>query len=99
MKSIIKANRFTIILLAIFALYYFYHQNETQRKIADMKSREIHLSEKLSELNKEVQRLEDYYELSQTPEFIERLAREKLKMVRPDEVIYYIKKSKENKDE
>ncbi len=60
-------------------------------KISELKQREREIKSEIAALRVELERLEDYYEMSKTPEFIERLAREKLGMVRKDEIIYYIR--------
>jgi len=45
---------------------------------------------KIETLNEEIERLESKLESSQDPRAIEKIAREKLKMVKPNEIIYII---------
>ncbi|MEA3423696.1 MAG: septum formation initiator family protein, partial [Bacillota bacterium] len=45
----------------------------------------------IEELKKSIDKLYDVIEEISTPEYIEKTAREKLQMVKPDEIIYMIK--------
>lgn len=98
MWNFFKRNFFTIILIALVLVFYFYQSNINSAKIAEMKEREKILQEQVNAMELEIQKLQDYYEFSQTPEFIERLAREKLKMVKPNEIIYFIEELKKDNE-
>lgn len=45
----------------------------------------------IEELKKSIDELYDVIDEISTPEYIEKMAREKLQMVKPDEIIYMIK--------
>ncbi len=91
MFKIFKKKIFTIIFWISLALFYAYVVGVDNDKISELKQREREIKSEIAALRVELERLEDYYEMSKTPEFIERLAREKLGMVRKDEIIYYIR--------
>lgn len=95
MLRIFKKKLFTIIFLAALSLFYVYVVGTDKDKLTELKQREREIKSEISALRVELGRLEDYYELSKTPEFIERMAREKLGMVKKDEIIYYIRHSAE----
>lgn len=81
----------TLVILALLGVFYAYNVGQDKEMIAKMKMREAEIKKEISTLRMELNRLEDYYEMSKTREFIERMAREKLGMVKKNEIIYYIK--------
>lgn len=80
-----------LVILVLFGVFYAYNIGQDKDMIAKMKMREAEIKKEISTLRMELNRLDDYYEMSKTKEFVERMAREKLGMVKKNEVIYYIK--------
>lgn len=89
-KSVIKRNRILILFLFVFVTYISVTLINQQVKIKELDAVEAQYMEKIEELSEEVDSIEKEIEKSKSEEAIERLAREKLKMVKPDEVIYDI---------
>ncbi|MDO4754119.1 MAG: septum formation initiator family protein [Bacillota bacterium] len=83
-----------VVILGLIGIFYAYNIGRDKDMIAKMKMREAEIKKEISSLRLELNRLEDYYEMSKTKEFVERMAREKLGMVKKNEVIYYIKYNK-----
>ncbi len=79
-----------IILILLLSSIFLYEMNSEAHKISAMHDRKDEIKEEIEVLEMELSRLEDYYALLNTPEFAERNAREKLGMVRTNEIIYYI---------
>jgi cell division protein FtsB len=72
---------------------------QTDLKLKEYKNVQKDLKLEIESLERDVNRLNDEYAYSQTPEAIEKIAREKLKMVKPNEIIYLIKGAEESDDE
>lgn len=51
-----------------------------------------HVVNELSKTEKEIKELNEFIQSAQDPFFVEKLARENLKMVRPDELVYFVVK-------
>lgn len=90
MINFFRRHFLSIILLFVLVGYYIFMTTTTAGKITEMKKQGDALRAELTQKQQELARVKDYYELSQTPEFVEKIAREKLKMVKPNEIIYYI---------
>lgn len=80
-----------LLIVALLGAFYAYKVGQDKDMIAQMRMREAEIKKEISSLRVELSRLEDYYEMSKTVEFIERMAREKLGMVKKNEIIYYIR--------
>lgn len=81
-KLIIKI---TLILSVFYVLFTFYDQ---YREMRYLKTREKTLLEDIDKIEKDIQSLKDQIENSNTDEHIEKIAREHLKMVKEDELIF-----------
>ena len=90
----VKRNKFLILFLIVFLGYIGYSVVQTEIKIQELRTREITLKEELVKLTDEKDALSKQLEESKSLESIERIAREKLKMVKPNEVIYIIQDQK-----
>ncbi|MCT4604624.1 MAG: septum formation initiator family protein [Marinisporobacter sp.] len=88
-KSKIKSkNRiFRIVILIVF-LYVSWIFIKQQMELKELKKQEEALNNKILELKKEAAQLEEEKSLGDDPKFIEKVARERLKMVKPNEIIY-----------
>lgn len=90
MIKFLRRHFISIILLFSLVGYYIFMTTTTAGKIGEMKKQGEDLKMQVAQKQQDLARIRDYYELSQTPEFVEKIAREKLKMVKPNEIIYYI---------
>ncbi len=87
----IRRNRVTIIVIILILGYYYYIMHQTQLKLDEYESVKTSLRAEIAFLEKDIDKLVDEYLYAQTDEAVEKIAREKLKMVKPDEIIYLIK--------
>lgn len=90
-RKFFKRNRLTILILVLVLGYYTYNMIKTDAKLEAYKEVKASLRGEIETLERDINRLADEYAYSQTPEAVEKIAREKLKMVRPNEIIYLIK--------
>lgn len=81
-----------LLCLAVYTLLVFSHQRSMMKELARKKA---NIETEISELNRDIDVLNEEIEKSGTLEFIEKVAREDLGMVKPREIIY-IDKSKKN---
>lgn len=88
--AFLKKRIVTLAAIIAIVAFYGYRIGVDSDKVAEMQLREKELKQQISEKKVELGRLEDYDEMSRTPEFVERMAREKLGMVKKNEIIYYI---------
>lgn len=94
--SFFKRNRIAIIVLGSLMVYSLITIVNQEMKLRDLHSQERQLQKKFEELKTEVSETEKKVEESTSLEFIEKLAREKLKMVKRNEIIYIIQDEKES---
>lgn len=81
-KLIIKI---IFILSVFYVLFTFYDQYKEMRYL---KTREENLAEDINKIENDIQSLKNKIENSNTDEHIEKIARENLKMVKEDELIF-----------
>ena len=91
---VVKRNKYLIFILVVFLAYVIYSIAQAEIKIQELKAREATLTEELNKLTEETKSLTKQLEDSKSLESIEKIAREKLKMVKPNEVIYIIQEDK-----
>lgn len=91
---VVKRNKYLIFILVVFLAYVGYSTVRAEIKIQELRAREATLTEELNKLNEEKESLTKQLEDSKSLESIEKIAREKLKMVKPSEVIYIIQEEK-----
>lgn len=94
-KSALSRNKYLILFLVVFMGYVGYSVFNTEIRIHELKAKETALQDELKKLSVEKEQLLKDLEESRSLESIERIAREKLKMVKPNEVIYVIKEEPE----
>ena len=61
---------------------------QTYREYKNFKVRELRIEEKLIQARKELEYKEMYLSLMEDPDFLERVARERLGYARPDELLF-----------
>lgn len=92
-RSIIHRNRLLMGLVVLFLIYIGAIFVRQEVSIRQLKAEEIQVKAQLSSLNEEIQLLQEDLEASQSLSYVEKIAREKLKMVKPDEVVYVLKEA------
>tara|TARA_Y100001933_G_scaffold238311_1_gene261963 strand:- start:368 stop:697 length:330 start_codon:yes stop_codon:yes gene_type:complete len=89
-RRFLKRNRVVVIFAAFFLIYVGVTFVRQEVKLRQLKAEQAACQEEILLLNVDVEELEDELENASSPETIERIAREKLKMVKPNEIIYII---------
>lgn len=83
------------IIIITFAILFFtflgFQYIKIEQKFVELEERQEHLNEQITLLTKEKDELQERLKNSQNLETIEKIAREKLKMVKPNEYIYVIR--------
>lgn len=89
--------------MTLLAVYFFVNYHTASLKMLELNGTRKSLEAEIQSLEEDVARLNDMYAYVQTEEAVERQAREKLKMVKNNEIIYMIRESdastKEEKNE
>lgn len=91
-----KGIRIRHILILFFIIYVCTTMISQQKKIGELKAQEVKKGKEVKKLEEEVNELDKEIKNSDSLEFIEKVAREELKMVKPREIIYVDKNN--NKD-
>lgn len=91
-----KGIRIRYILILFFVIYVCTTMVSQQKKISELKAQEVKKGEEIKKLEEEVNELDKEIKNSDSLEFVEKAAREELKMVKPREIIYVDKNN--NKD-
>ncbi len=94
----LKRNSLLIVILIIFVVYFVYSMYTTDLKLKEYQATQSELNEEINALEDDIERLHDDLEYAQSTEAIEKIAREKLKMVKPNEIIYMIKGQNDETD-
>ena len=87
----LKRNIMLIVIMIIFFIYFVYTMYTTNEKLNEYRKIQNDLNQEIANLESNLNRLHNELEYAQTTEAIEKIAREKLKMVKPNEIIYMIK--------
>jgi len=87
-KSKVKRNRPLFLIVLVILLYVSWILISQRIKLQELTKQEEELQKKVEQLKEEEQRLAEERELLNDPKYIERVARERLKMVKPNEIIY-----------
>lgn len=94
-RSFLKRNRYMVLLSIVFAIYVSTALISQELQYRKLLAEEADYHTQIESLNEEIERLESKLESSQDPHAIEKIAREKLKMVKPNEIIYIIQEGGE----
>jgi cell division protein FtsL len=86
----LKRNRVVVLFALAFMLYVGVTFLRQESKLRQLRAEEAACQQKIVVLKEDVEALEVELENASSPETIERIAREKLKMVKPNEIIYII---------
>lgn len=88
-----KASHLIVLALAIYLGIVFISQ---QREIKELEKEKLQKQQEIESLNSEIVDIEEKLKYTDSLEYIEKMAREELKMVKPDEII--IIDTNKNKD-
>lgn len=93
-KEVKKWTVSNLILLAILAVMVYVTTAIVLKyfSIEQLKTERERVVKELAVTGKEIEDLNEFIENAQDPEFVEKMARENLKMVRPDETVYFVVK-------
>lgn len=94
-KFFFKRNQITFVFLIVFMVYVSVTFVRQEIKLRELKFDESNLVAEIQMLNSDIIKLEEEIEATQGLTYVEKLAREKLKMVKPNEIIYIIQEPKE----
>ncbi|MFZ5966663.1 MAG: FtsB family cell division protein [Bacillota bacterium] len=83
-----RKNRLVYILLFLIGFYALFTVVDQQIRLYKLSKQEEAYKNKIAELKQTVAQLEDELNQGDSPEYIEKIAREQLKMVKPNEMIY-----------
>lgn len=89
-KHPLMRHKVLIVFLIAFFSYFIFTLITQEIKLREYKAEEVRLTQEIERLNDEKIQLEEDLRNSQSLENIEKIAREKLKMVMPNEIIYVI---------
>ncbi len=92
-----KGLRLIHIVLLILGIYVILAITHQRSLMKDLQAKKAINQEKIETLQKEVDELNEAIEESGTLEFIEKVARDELGMVKPREIIYIDRNKKDNK--
>ncbi len=88
-KTKMNPRRFVTVLVAVVFVLYFVYTMIWQQVVISKKGREIEaLEEKIAAAEQQTEKLEKELENLNDPEYLEKIAREKLGLVRPNERVF-----------
>ncbi len=90
-RNFIKRNRFMMALVLLFSIYIGTTLVRQELKMHELRVEEKQAKIQMEALSGEISVLKEDLKASQGLEFTEKAAREKLKMVKPDEIVYILK--------
>lgn len=90
MKKFFNKNKIVIILALVVLLYFSYILIKQELKYNELMDDKIYYANEIDRLKEVIEELNKKIDEISTPEYIEQIARERLKMVKPDEIIYII---------
>lgn len=90
MLDILKKNKLVMVLIVLLLVFYGYSAVRQEVMTRKLRSELAAKEAEIEELMLQKESLEIDIEKATTDEYIERIAREKLKMVKADEIIYVI---------
>lgn len=86
----LKRHKFFILLLCVIIGYFGFLFIDQEMMIKDLQEEEERLTEKVEKWDTKIKSVEEKIEKSDNLDFVEKEAREKLKMVKENEIIYII---------
>ena len=89
-KHPLLRHKFLVLFIIAFSIYFVVTIINQEIMLKELKVEEVRLNQEIKRLSEEKENLEQDLEESQSLENIEKIARSKLKMVMPNEIIYVI---------
>jgi cell division protein FtsL len=89
-KHPLLRHKFLILFLIVFTAYCIFIVINQEIRLRELRAEEVRLTQTIERLNEEKTQLEEDLKNSQSLDNIEKIARSKLKMVMPNEIIYII---------
>ena len=89
-KHPLLRHKFLVLFIIAFSIYFVVTIINQEIMLKELKVEEVRLNQEIERLSEEKENLEQDLEESQSLENIEKIARSKLKMVMPNEIIYVI---------
>ncbi len=90
-RHLIKRNLFFMTLVLLFSLYIGTTLIRQEIRIHELRQEAIEVAGETEALTGEISLLKEDLEASKSLDFAEKIAREKLKMVKPDEIVYILR--------
>ncbi len=94
-KKFLKRNRIGLVFIILFIAYISLTLLKQEVKYRELREQEKQLMNDIRVLNSQIGDLAEEVDHTDSLDYIESLAREKLKMIKPDEIIYIIKSNNE----
>lgn len=97
-SSFLKRNKLLFMFFGLMLMYVFYNTHHYRiHRDTLFDEREI-LVQQILEVEHDLERLRDQANAVQTIEHVEKVAREKLKMVRANEIVFFISQTEEQEE-
>lgn len=90
MKKFIYKNKIILLILVVLLVYMSYILIRQEVKYQELLTDQDEYTSQIDELMVTISELNDMINEVSTPAYIEKMAREKLQMVKPDEIIYIL---------
>ncbi|BEP27902.1 FtsB family cell division protein [Helicovermis profundi] len=97
-KKFIIRNKLIIIFFVLFTVYISYTLYNQNIKFDELKKEELFYDNNIKNSNKKIEEINEEIKQSESLDAIEKIAREKLNMVKPNEIIYIIQDSEKKED-
>ena len=91
MRNIFKSKKICLIIIAIILIYTAITFISQQKKLNNYKSQKAYYNAQIEDLKEEQEELKEEQENINSPEYIEKQARDKLDMYYPNERVYIAK--------
>lgn len=95
MKKFVRKNKYILIGLFALLVYISFILINQELKYRELKADRELYTVQIEELKQTIDELTEMIDVISTPEYIEKMARERLQMVKPDELIYIMDKQKD----
>lgn len=90
MRKFLRKNKYILIALIALTVYMGYILVRQEAKYRELVAERDAYNAQIETLRETIGQLSEQIEEISTPEYIEKMAREKLQMVKPDEIIYIL---------
>ena len=97
-RKFLKRNKVTFLIVLMILGYYGFLMYQTEVKLDELKAVQKELKTEIAMIDRDIDKLEDEYIYSLSTEAVEQIARKRLKMVKPNEIIFLIKGSQDEGD-